>query len=71
MQCELMQACIFFNDKMANMPSTAAAVKKQYCEKDFKNCARHMIVEAFGRGTVPENLFPNETEKAQAIIRGK
>lgn len=69
-KCKLIETCIFFNDKMANMPSTAAAIKISYCEKDFDKCARHMVVEALGRGTVPADLFPNQVERAKKIIKG-
>jgi hypothetical protein len=69
-KCELIETCIFFNDQMANMPSTAAVYKANYCEKDFAACARHKIVQALGRGTVPTDLFPNQTERAEQIIKG-
>lgn len=69
--CELLEHCIFFNDHMANMPSTSDVYKKMYCHKDFAKCARHMIVEALGRGTVPADLFPNQTDRATSIIQGK
>ena len=55
---------------MPNMPSTAAVYKKIYCEKDFDNCARLMIVKAPGRGQVPKDLFPNQKERAEGIIKG-
>jgi hypothetical protein len=66
--CELLQACIFFNDHMANMPSTADVYKKMYCLTNFNKCARHMVVEALGRGTVPPDLFPNQEDRAKEII---
>lgn len=69
-KCELIEKCIFFNDNMQNMPSTAATYKKIYCEQDYENCARHMIVKALGRGKVPEDLFPNQKERAESIIKG-
>lgn len=69
--CELLETCIFFNNHMANMPSTSDVYKKIYCQKDFEKCARHMIVQTLGRGTVPSDLFPNQTDRATAIIQGK
>ncbi len=67
--CELLKGCIFFNDKMADMPSTAEIIKTRYCKGDNQDCARYMVVQALGRGSVPENLFPNQTERAREIIR--
>jgi len=69
--CDLLETCIFFNDNMAEMPSTSDVFKKMYCKSDFGKCARHMIVESLGRGTVPSDLFPNQTDRAKSIIQGK
>jgi hypothetical protein len=69
--CELIEKCIFFNGHMANMPSTADTFKKLYCQREFEKCARFMVVQAKGRGTVPEDLFPNQIDRAANIIEGK
>ena len=68
-QCELTATCIFFNDQMANMPSTAAVYKKLYCEKDFENCGRYQVFKAIGRENVPKDLFPNQGDRAKEIIK--
>lgn len=69
-KCELIETCIFFNDQMPNMPSTAAVYKKMYCEQNFDSCARLMVAKALGRAQVPKDLFPNQKERAEAIIKG-
>ena len=69
--CELLEKCVFFNDKMANMPSTAEVIKMRYCREDNSGCARYMVYKALGRGKVPQDLFPNNTEMAKQIIAGK
>ena len=66
--CELLEKCIFFNDKMANMPATADMFKDRYCKNDNSECARYMVFKALGREKVPPNLFPNMKDKVQAII---
>ena len=66
--CELLEKCIFFNDKMANMPATADMFKNKYCKSDNSECARYMVFKALGREKVPPNLFPNMKDKAQVII---
>ncbi len=68
-ECELIKTCIFFNDKMADMPSTAEIFKNLYCKGEFNNCARMIIVKALGRGNVPPDLFPNQAEKALEIVK--
>lgn len=66
--CELTEKCPFFNDKMANIPATATAYKKIFCENDSSRCARYMVCIAKGREHVPPSLFPNETERAKSIL---
>jgi hypothetical protein len=66
--CELLEKCIFFNDKMGNRPGMAEMYKKTFCRGDNSTCARHMVVEAMGRDKVPPNLFPNQADEAKKII---
>jgi len=67
-KCELTATCIFFNDQMAGMPSTAAVYKKMYCEQAFDTCGRYQIFKAIGRENVPKDLFPNQADRAKEII---
>lgn len=69
--CELLQTCIFFNDKMKDMPGTASILKGQYCRSDNSTCARFMVFMALGRAKVPQDLFPQQKEKAEKIIAGE
>jgi hypothetical protein len=66
--CELIEKCLFFNDKMGNKPSMAEMYKKKYCREDNSVCARHMVFEAMGKEKVPSNLFPNQADEAKRII---
>ena len=66
--CNLLEKCVFFNDKMANMPSTSEIVKMRYCRGDNKECARYLVCTALGRERVPADLFPNQAERAREII---
>lgn len=69
-ECKLIRTCIFFNDKMANMPSTAEIFKTLFCKGEYDNCARLIVVNAVGREKVPADLFPNQKEKVAEIITG-
>ena len=66
--CEMLEKCIFFNDKMANMPSTANVIKLKYCNEDSTGCARFMVCTALGREKVPPDLFPNQVDQARQVI---
>lgn len=67
-ECECLQGCPFFNDRMQNMPALANIMKKRYCMNDFGSCARHMIFEKLGKEAVPSDLYPNQADKAREIL---
>ncbi len=66
--CALIETCIFFNDKMADMPAMADMYKNRYCRIDNSSCARYRVFEALGRDKVPTDLYPNDAERATAVI---
>ncbi len=66
--CELLEGCVFFNDKMVNMPATGELYKDKYCRENNLECARYMVFKALGREKVPLDLFPNMKDIAQEII---
>ena len=66
--CELLDGCPFFNDRLKNRSGMTELFKRQYCRTDNSECARHMVFEALGREHVPPDLFPNAVEKARQII---
>ncbi len=65
--CELCDTCLFFNDKMPDMPAVANFLKDKYCRGNFETCARYRIYQEFGRCNVPSGLFPNEEELVSRI----
>lgn len=67
-ECECAAGCVFFNDKMANMPQLAESMKKKYGMDDNTQCARFMVFKKLGKPEVPADLFPNQMEKAKSII---
>lgn len=66
--CQLIEKCIFFNDKMGDMPSMASIYKKRYCRDDNSGCARFQVFQALGRERVPVDLYPNDTDRAAEVI---
>src|SRR3546814_5956178 len=65
---DLLKGCIFFNDKMATMPSTAELMKNKYCRGDNSACARFKVFEKLGRESVPTSLFPNDDKELITIL---
>jgi hypothetical protein len=66
--CENIQGCLFFNNKLSNMPMLANIMKEQYCYKDYFKCARYIVSNSLGKGKVPEDLYPAMLGRANQII---
>ena len=66
--CECLAKCIFFNDKMSNMPAMVGQFKRKYCRGDNDQCARYRVFKAIGRENVPPTLFPNQMNVAERIL---
>lgn len=66
--CECIEGCPFFNDKIDDMPTLASMYKNKYCKGFFDDCARHIIFEKLGKNFVPVDLFPNEQDKATKVL---
>jgi hypothetical protein len=69
-ECVCLPKCIFFNDKMAGMPTTAQRMKQKFCTGNSSDCARYMVFEKLGRDKVPGDLFPHQKERALELIQG-
>jgi hypothetical protein len=69
-KCEVLERCIFFNDKIKNYPETADYLKSKYCLGDNQDCARYMVLKALGKEKVPVDLYPNDTRRAKIILSG-
>ncbi|MEW6108804.1 MAG: hypothetical protein AB1632_06515 [Nitrospirota bacterium] len=67
-ECELIEKCVFFNDEMANAPTTAEMTKSKYCRRDNSECARYIVFKAIGREKVPPDLFPHQVYRVKDII---
>jgi len=67
--CECLAGCIFFNEKMKDMPATAEILKTKFCRGNNTLCARFIIFKELGREKVPFDLFPNQNDRAQEILK--
>ena len=66
--CELLPKCLYFNDKLKNMPVASEMVKKMYCRWHFEECARYRVAMSPAPENVPDDLFPPDTEQAQRVF---
>ena len=68
MECEMLNNCPFYNDKMDIESGLGRMYKRRYCKGDKMQCARYMVLNELGREFVPTDLFPNMHDKAEKII---
>jgi hypothetical protein len=66
--CELLEKCLFFNDKLKNMPSASESLKSMYCKWNHSKCARFLVAKNLGVSSVPEDLFPGDSGRAESIL---
>jgi len=66
--CDLLEGCLFFRDKMPVEYGLGALYKKKYCLGDHTTCSRYMVAKALGREKVPTDLYPNMPDRAKELI---
>jgi hypothetical protein len=66
--CRFLGTCVFFNNRMVQMPPAARILKQKYCRDDNVHCARYLVSVTAGRGSLPGDLLPNQVETARRII---
>lgn len=67
--CEFASRCPFFNNQLAAMPVLAEWLKRIYCRNRYPECARYMVRQALGPDKVPKNLFPDDHQRADLLMR--
>lgn len=69
-ECDKISTCLFFNDRMDDMPASATLLKMRYCQGDFEHCARFRVETKLGSTSVPGNLYPEDSATADRIVAG-
>jgi len=65
-ECEKLEKCPFFSDRLPNMPAVAGLLKQTYCLGDKTQCARYQVSAA--GVPVPMDLFPNDNRRAHQLL---
>jgi len=71
MACRFAAFCTFINETTLKNPSQAAKYKISYCNSNSANCARYLISRALGRQSLPDDLLPEEMNRAERIVLEK
>jgi len=66
--CECLNGCPFFNDKMPEDMGLGSIFKTKYCQGDNSNCARYMVLKSLGKPAVPADIYPNQHDRAKKMI---
>ncbi|MDM8538203.1 hypothetical protein QUF70_15730 [Desulfobacterales bacterium HSG17] len=66
-ECELYKACSFMQHEIKNS-TIIKSFHEKYCTTNKETCSRYMIAYECGLRFIPEDLFPNEYDKALQII---
>jgi hypothetical protein len=53
---------------MPNKPAFAELLKQRFCLGDNRMCARYQVRCTLGPSGVPADLFPNQADKAHALL---
>ncbi len=67
-QCECIEVCPFFRDRLGALPGLANMLRQQYCFLSNSRCARYRIVQTLGKEHVTFDLFPNDIARADSIL---
>jgi len=66
--CEFLENCLFFNDKLKNMPTASGMMKNMYCKWHHAKCSRYRIAIALGKSGVPDDMFPGDQLRANEML---
>ena len=69
MECVLLSECAFFNDKLKEMPAMSEVLKERFCMGDNRACARYIVYLKAGKARVPKDLFPNNIDMVERILK--
>ena len=67
-ECPRLGECAFFLEKMGAMPLSTEMLKEEYCRNNYTICARYVVFLALGKDNIPQDLFPNEPNRAREIL---
>ena len=66
--CEFLTKCLFFNDKLENMPKASDMMKNMYCRWNYTKCARYMVAITLGKSAVPGDMYPADQRRANEML---
>ena len=68
MECENLNKCPFYNEKMPMQKGIGSIYKNKFCKGNKQLCARYKVLTEAGEAYVSDFLYPNMHDIAQEII---
>jgi hypothetical protein len=65
--CERLLECQIVNNPNEEVVSVET-LKEKYCNTNYSACARYKVLKSVGGDFVPNDLLPDEVERAKQII---
>ena len=69
-ECDRLESCPFFNDRLGEITDSAALLKQQFCLGGYESCARYRVDAKLGSTSIPPDLLPGESARADRIVAG-
>ncbi|SMB91149.1 conserved hypothetical protein [Desulfonispora thiosulfatigenes DSM 11270] len=67
--CEKAAKCPYANLELPLDQDASKKYADNYCFGDFNSCARLKVCNAIGKPNVPRDLYPDQHEAADALIK--
>ena len=67
--CDIFESCPFAQGKLPDRPDRESLIEG-YCNSNNLHCARYMVYSSAGADKVPDDLYPDEKDKAYLAIAG-
>lgn len=69
-ECPYISNCVLFRQTLKGLPQVAMLMKARHCRREYCSCALYKIASELGPEQVPAGLYPNQTARAELILRG-
>jgi len=66
--CEFKSSCTLFNELKERSPAIHKAIKEDYCDSGYSECARFIVSRFHGPERVSKYLFPEDTQEACKML---
>lgn len=67
-ECEKLPTCPFFTGEVPIEEELGKTYRAYYCHNGNAICARYLVFQSLGKGSVPADLYPDQLDRARQIV---